>query len=135
MTARAPSSGARRPDQSLSRERRLTRSCEIREAFAQGRRWVGRTMVLWRRDGPGAAKRLGVVASRKVGGSVQRSRARRRLREVFRRHREDLTADCDVVLVGRRALVRADWGEVEEEFLRLARRAGLMGGSSRADRP
>jgi len=75
------------PDHGLPRARRLTRTSGFQEAYGQGRKFVGRYMVLFLRSGPDAALRLGVVSSRKVGGAVARNRARRRIREVFRHER------------------------------------------------
>lgn len=83
-------------------------------------------MVLWLRQGPGAALRLGVVSSRKVGGAVQRVRARRRLREAFRRNRHLFHGPYDVVLIARREVLDAEWNSVVKELLALARKAGLM---------
>ena len=91
-------------------------------------------MVLWVRRGPGACNRLGVVASRKVGGAVARTRAKRRLREVFRQHRYKLVKDVDVVLVGRRAILKATHAEAEGEFLKLAAKANLLGLPPETDR-
>ncbi len=83
-------------------------------------------MVLWLRSGDDAALRLGVVSSRKVGGAVQRTRARRLLRDVFRRNRHRLTGPVDVVLVARAAILRAPPAAREADFLSLARAAGIM---------
>lgn len=119
------------PDQRLGRGRRLTRPGSFQEAYAQGRRWVGRFMVFWLREGEDASLRLGVVTGRKVGGAVQRARARRLLREAFRRNRHRLSGKCDVVLVARRAILAAEWGELVDELIELAGRAGLTGGGGR----
>ena len=117
---------AGRQGQGLPRGRRLTHAADFRAAYEQGRRFVGRWMVLWLRRGDGAALRLGVVSSRKVGDAVRRNRARRRLREAFRRHRHRLAGDVDVILVARSGAVRAAWGELVEELLALAARAGIL---------
>ena len=110
---------------SLGRAERLTRSGLFAEAYRQERRRAGRCMVVWLRHGDGAALRLGVVASRRVGGAVERNRARRRLREVYRRHRHRLQGDADVVLVARRGAVTASFAGLEEEMLDLLRRLGI----------
>lgn len=115
--------------QGLSRRRRITRSAEFDEAYGQGRKYVGRFMVMWLREGPGASLRLGVVTGRKVGGAVQRVRARRRLREAYRRHRAGFAGERDVVLAARAAILRATWDELVGELLTLARRAGICGTS------
>jgi len=115
-----------RQDEGLSRDRRLTRRQDFEEAYEQGRRWTGSLMVMWLRSGADAGLRLGVVASRKVGGSVRRTRARRLLREAFRRQRAHLRGPVDVVLVARSALLQAPWLEINRELRDLARRAGIL---------
>jgi len=120
------SSGQTRgPDQRLGREQRLIRSANFQEAFSQNHKWVGRYMVLWLRSGTDACLRLGVVTSRKVGGAVQRVRARRLLREVFRINRHLLHGPYDVVLVARGHVLNAGTAAIRKEFLDLANKAGV----------
>lgn len=73
--------------------------------------------------------RLGVVAGRQIGGAVQRNRAKRRLREAFRRKRAGFRPGFDVVLVARRPLLDAPWSEVGRELSALAEKVGLAPGS------
>lgn len=98
---------------------------EIREAYAQGRRYVGKYMVLWLRQGENESSRLGVVTSRKVGNAVKRNHARRLLREVYRTNRNRLQDTKDIVLVARKRINSAKFKEIEREFIGLAKRAGL----------
>lgn len=119
-----------RADQGLKRHQRLVSSSLFEETFSQGNRFIGRFLVVWLRRGEGASLRLGVVTSRKVGEAVDRVRARRLMREVFRRHRAELHGAVDVVLVGRRELVQASWPALEREFLNLVRKAGLVKASA-----
>lgn len=111
----------------LSKKQRLIQASLFGEAFAQKKNFVGRFMVLWLRTGQDAALRLGVVTSKKVSNrAVDRNLARRRLREIFRQHRAELSGPFDVVIIGRRNLLFASPTEVEHEFLRLAEKAGLI---------
>ena len=121
---------AGRPEFGLPRSRRLTRSGGFQEAYGQGRKFVGRYMVLFLRSGPDAALRLGVVTSRKVGDAVARNRARRRIREVFRHERPGLSGADDMVVVARYARCEPPMGELRADFLALAARAGLRSPAS-----
>lgn len=121
-----PSGVSARESLSFRRRHRLRSSREIRETYEQGNRYVGPCMVLWIRRGDEAKGRRAVVASRKVGGAVQRNRAKRRIREVFRLRRPELRVDMDFVLVCRRAALEADWDDLRSEFDQLARRAGAF---------
>ena len=49
--------------------------------------------------------RLGVVVSRRVGNAVVRNRWKRRMREVFRRHRDQIPTGWDLVVRPRRGAV------------------------------
>lgn len=112
--------------ETLGPKQRLRSAKLFEEAYDQNRRWHGRHMVLFLRRGPDAARRLGVVASKKVGNAVERARAKRRLREAFRRNRARFAAGADdVVLVARRSLLAAPWSDVVADLLRLAAQAGL----------
>lgn len=111
----------------LSKKQRMVKASLFREAFAQKRSFVGRFMVLWLRQGEGAALRLGVVSSKKVSNrAVDRNRARRVLRAIYREHRAEFRGEVDVVIIARRRLLSASHEEIEEELLRLARKAGLI---------
>ena len=84
-------------------------------------------MVLWRRSGEDASLRLGVITSKKISlRANQRNRARRRLREAYRNLRPYFSGDFDVLLIGRRNILEAEWKDILREMLKLARRAGLI---------
>ncbi len=78
---------------------------------------------------PEGPVRLGVTASRKVGGAVIRVRAKRRIRELFRtRFPARWDGGLDVVVNARRGCADAPWSELVAEFdrsvERLLERAG-----------
>ena len=112
--------------ETFCRKQRLLHTAQFQETYDQNRRWHGRYMVLFLRTAPDASLRLGVVASKKVGNAPERARAKRRLREAFRRHRAAFTATTDdVVLVARRSILAAPWDDVVAELFKLAAQAGL----------
>lgn len=72
--------------------------------------------------------RLGVVTSRKLGGAVERNRARRLMRECFRRHQCELNQPVDLVLVARNSINGRQMALVEADYLTALERAGMRGG-------
>ncbi len=67
--------------------------------------------------------RLGVVAScAAVGNAIDRTRARRRLREVFRRNQQLVPPGYDIMLVARRSLNGQDFALIEQKFTDACRR-------------
>ncbi len=71
---------------------------------------------------PAAPARLGVVASKKVGGAVERNRAKRLLREAFRRNKALFGAGVDVVVIAYPELAAQSLGGVLAELEALAGR-------------
>ncbi len=72
------------------------------------------------------AARVGFITSRRVGSAVVRNRVRRRLREIVRRHQHSLRQQFWIVIIARRNAVKASYGALEDEWLRLARRASIL---------
>jgi ribonuclease P protein component len=79
-------------------------------------------MTLLAQPNGGDRDRLGIIASRRLGGAVVRNRAKRRLREVFRRHQADQDRALDIVAIPRRDLVTAPFRTIEADFCGAIRR-------------
>lgn len=79
----------------------------------------------------GAAARLGVAATRKIGSSVDRNRAKRLAREVFMRHKMD--AGLDIVIVPRREMLDAPFTSLEADYHAALQRSERE--SSKPSRP
>lgn len=70
--------------------------------------------------------RAGFITSGRLGGAVIRNRVRRRLREIVRRHQDELREGFWFVLVARHEAATATHSILEHELLRLARRASIL---------
>ena len=112
----------------LSQKQRLERSWEFDRVRREGQRVVKGCLILNWRAGEGEAdvSRIGVVTSRKIGGAVTRSRARRLLREVFRRHQHDFAEPVEMVLVARQSISGKGYAEVERDFVSAARQGKIL---------
>jgi ribonuclease P protein component len=103
-----------RGDRERRRRGRLSRSGDFERAYREGRSHSNRFVVLYafpRPEGEHDGVRLGVSVGRNLGGAVERSKAKRALREGFRDVAERLPDGHDFVLVARPDLA----GLVERE--------------------
>jgi len=57
---------------------------------------------------------------------VVRNRVRRRLREIVRRRQHDLRQDLWIVFIAKRDAANASYDALEDEWLRLAKRASIL---------
>jgi ribonuclease P protein component len=88
----------------MSKRRRLSRSGEFDRVYKDGTSHATRYLVLYsfpRKDEETRDVRLGVSVSRKVGGSVDRNKVKRTLREAFWALAEGLPPQHDFVIVAR----------------------------------
>jgi len=84
-----------------------------------------------RTNGDGGRARVAVIASRRVGGAVQRNRAKRRLRELIRDL--PLRGEVDLVLVARSRCVDAAFAELGAELVELCAAMGVLDTSVSAE--
>jgi ribonuclease P protein component len=118
----------------MTHRNRLSRSRDFDTVYRQGRSVSARYLVLYsfvRTEGAteaGAAARLGLAVSRRIGGAVERNRIKRCLREAFAVLEASVPPGRDYVLVGRPGLAEAaaaqgfEWlvGQVRDVFERAA---------------
>jgi ribonuclease P protein component len=111
-----------------TRDNRVRKRAEYLEIQSGGARVNGDCLVfIVMRRAPGAPLRLGITASRKIGGAVQRNRARRLIREGFRAVFRELPAAIDIVVIVRRPLgerkmeaLQAEWQKALPRIRRCA---------------
>jgi ribonuclease P protein component len=108
----------------FSKRRRVRRSAEFKQAFGVGDRFHGRFLTLVVAPNTSGTTRLGLVVSRKVGDAVTRNRAKRLIREVFRRGVPgDAGPAVDVVVMPRREFFEADLATLDNDFRATLRRS------------
>jgi ribonuclease P protein component len=123
---RPPASSSGATSLRLGRATRLAQSRDFARIRQQGERLaLGCLIANWSKLPAGAASRLGVVTSKKIGDAPDRSRARRLLRESFRLHQHEFSQPVDLVLVARNSIAGKNFAGVEIDFLAALRRAGL----------
>ena len=111
---RAP---ADRDSHRFTKQSRLRRKAEFTKVFNTAVRVQGRYFTLLLAPNRSGRPRLGIVASRKLGDAVRRNRAKRMIREAFRRSAHPLSRPgVDLVVIPRRELFDAALSSLETDF-------------------
>lgn len=125
--SRRPSFGIRRfsmteVSQEFPKTNRILKRCLFRRVYEQGRKVQFKyfTAFILAKQDNGA--RIGITATRKIGNAVQRNRARRLVREAFRKNKWLAPDRVDIVINVKRPLVEAHYRELESEFITFLER-------------
>ena len=93
---------------------RIRRRADFQQAYEKGARVHGRYSTLFILPNRLGVGRLGIAATKKLGGAVQRNRAKRLIREVFRHN--NIALGFDVVVVPKRELLHATLTVLEADY-------------------
>ena len=113
------------PSFALPPARRLRRRGEFQRVFDTGRRAHGRFLTVIAAPGEAPVTRLGIVASRKLGGAVARNRAKRLIRNIFRTAVATEFPVMDIVVLPKPPILEADPGALAQDFKVALKRSGV----------
>ena len=101
-------------------EEHVRKRAEFELIYKTGFKRSGRLMTMFTREREAGPARLGIAATRKMGAAVERNRAKRLVRELFRHNKPAVAVD--VVVVPRREILEAPYDRLEAEFRSLLSR-------------
>jgi len=99
---------------------RIRRRADFQQAYEHGARVHGRYSTLFILPNKLDVGRLGIAATKKLGGAVQRNRAKRLIREVFRHNK--IASGFDIVVVPKRELLQASLTVLEADYRSILER-------------
>ncbi len=98
----------------------------FRRLYHSGNQAANRYLALYCRRNRTPGNRVGITAGKKLGKAVVRNRVRRRLREIYRIHEGRFKPGYDLVVVARTAAVDTSFAQLQEAYLALADRLGVL---------
>ena len=107
----------------LKRIFRLRKKSNYKAVFADGKNYSVKYVAIYVLVGP---KRFGFIASKKVGNSVQRNRARRLMREVIRLHLPEIRNDRQIIFIARANIKGVSYAEVEKSIMSMLNKAKVL---------
>ena len=108
------------------RYRPICRNIEYARVYRRGKSYVAPQLVLYVCKNRLGRTRVGLTATKKIGGAVQRNRARRVMRAALYQTLPYDVGGYDLVFVARGQTVRCKSGEVAAAAAQLLKKAGLV---------
>lgn len=111
----------------LPSDQRLKRTRDFTAVREGGKSWAGRCLILAIRPRPDCHHaHAGFTTTKRIGNAVIRNKVRRRLRMIVRGFFPKITLTHDIVTIAKYPAVKADFVELQQEWEKLAGRAGLF---------
>ena len=98
----------------------------FRRLYRKGSSAANRYLVLYYRRNGSNENRIGLTVGAKLGCAVRRNRVRRRLRELYRLHRQEMLPGYDLIVVARVRAVDMPYAKLEKQYLRCLAQLGLL---------
>jgi len=99
---------------------RIRRRTDFELIYKHGTKAGGRFMTIFLLRNGRSISRLGVAATRKLGGAVVRNRAKRLVRDIYRRHKPG--PGLDLVVVPRREFLNVELASLEADYQSIVSR-------------
>lgn len=104
----------------------LKNNHDFRRLYNRGKSAGTHRLLIYCRRTNRDRNRIGYTVSAKLGNAVRRNRVRRRLREIYRLNEAAFSVGWDIVVVVRKAGFEAAYHELETDFIRTAKKLGIM---------
>jgi ribonuclease P protein component len=105
--------------QKFSREAKLVRKSEFDLVYRAGKRRSSSHFTVFVRASGQPISRFGFSIKKALGGAVVRNRMRRRLREIVRCHRQEISSGWDIVIHPKQSVATAPMPALTADFLRV----------------
>ena len=107
------------------RYRAINKNWQFGRIYARGKSYVHPQVVLYVAKNRLGVPRVGLTATKKVGGAVQRNRARRVMRAALQEHLSPNCGGYDIILVARAQTTRISSTQLSQTLGKLFHKAGL----------
>jgi ribonuclease P protein component len=104
-------------DYSFTKLERLTKRPEFQKVLTEGKKnRIGRLCTFFLIPNGLNRKRLGIIASKKVGNAVARNQVKRAIRETFRQIKHRMSPAVDIVVISGKEMVSESYKVIDEKL-------------------
>ena len=106
---------------SFKKTERLAKRPDFEKVMAEGeKKLVEKLCIIFSLPNELDRKRLGIIASKKIGNAVARNRVKRRIREIFRQIKHRMEPALDIVVISGKDMVTLPYRVIEKKLSQRA---------------
>jgi ribonuclease P protein component len=106
------------PDERFNRRERLRKRIDFKRVEkVKIARLVTRHLIIIAAPNEHRHTRIGITASRKIGGAVRRNRVKRLLREIYRKHKTSFPQSHDLILIAKNDMTDIAYHDLVDEIM------------------
>ena len=110
----------------LKREYRLKKKYMFAYCYRVGKVAHSKSCLIYYTSSKNKTVKVGISASKKVGGAVQRNRARRVIREAITPFLESINKDHNLIIVARENILTFSFEQIKKDIEHMLKKAGLV---------
>ena len=110
----------------LKREYRLRKKYMFNYCYKVGKVVHGKSSLFYYTPSKNANVKIGISVSKKVGGAVQRNRARRVIREAITPFLSSINKNFNIIIVARENILSFSFKEISYDFSKMLKKAELI---------
>lgn len=104
----------------------LKKNFEFKRLYTRGESKVSPFLAVYVKRNRLGYNRLGVTVGSKVGKAVRRNLVRRRIKEAYRIHQNEVASGYDIVVVARVRAASTPYTQLESSLLQLLDKLGIL---------
>ena len=113
----------------LNKNSLLRKNRDFRIVYKYGKSFANRFVVMYLlkpQKNLSSNRRIGFVTGKKIGGAVERNRAKRLMKESYRLLQHEILEGIDIVLIGRAGLPKAKFEIVQKSVREILKKAKVL---------
>lgn len=106
----------------------IKKNYEFKYFFKKGKYVPGKLLEIFIYQSKNEKNRIGIVVSKKVGGSVVRNRLKRFIRAAYTEIEEDIAINSNILIVWKKNIepARANFFDVKDDLVNIFKKTGIL---------
>jgi len=110
----------------MEKKFRLRQNEDFKLVYREGKKYWNRNLILYKRKNGLDHSRIGFSINKKFGNSVERNRAKRRMKEIYRLNLDDIIKGYDIIIIPRKNIIEIKHEELNSAMLHIFKISHLI---------